>query len=1100
MRSFPYILKLLITFQSGRNHFNLNFYEMEKIINERRFHLINNLCFKLLIIMQICILSMICTVNRVSATDIDAMQQNIVSGTVTDAVTDEPLIGVSVVVKGTTIGTVTNIDGEFSFSAPQRENTLVLSYIGYLTKEVVVTAGQPIRVTLEEEVLELEQVVVVGYGIQRKESVVGAISQIGTESLTMAGTDNITNALAGKLSGVLTMQDSGEPGANYSEIIIRGLSSWSGSAPLVMVDGVERDFRYLNPNEIETISVLKDASATAVFGAKGANGVILVTTRRGKEQKPQLTFKGSSGLQVPSEIEDYYVDSYTTMNMLQVARMNDLQFDERLPQSILEEYRNPSTKLNSLQYPDVNWYEEVTRPFAPLNTANLNITGGTGFVKYFGSLGYQHEGGLFTGMNEGHIDSRHKNNKFNYRANLDFTLTKLTNLTFNIGGDISAKNNPATNTWQTLANTGPARFPAYFPEWVLEEVPDPDYPDASGKRLAMAFGERYDNPYSFYNDGAFRNFTSSRVFSDLILKQDLDFLLKGLSVQGKVSLSTYYNMLTKYSDTRLPQYYLHYDRIGTDRNPWERVGETREVYNLPPISVTTGSLQGGYYTDLYYEASVNYAGSFGGDQHNVTALALFNRQQQNQELDFPYYNEAWVGRVTYNYLYKYLLEVNLGYTGSERFSPKNRFGFFPSGAIGWVVSEEPFFKSAVPWMSTLKIRYSDGLVGSDYAQSRWLYISEFYTTGNYIAEDIGANVNAQWEEARKRDIGVEMGFLDNMFRLNVDFFDEYRSKMLVTPQNVTFFVGTSFKDLNRGELKKHGFEVEAEFNRTTDYNLNYYIKGMFGFNENRIISRDDLLYAPEYRKYAGKQLGMPEGWRTPGAAGVLPINSEYLTSVDDIHNHATQIPPSQLNVGDHVFLDYDVDGNITSRDKYPVEGSQYAPITYSFSGGLSYKNWGLNVMFQGNEGKWVIFNNVFENEFELGSWSVKPTQFDYWRPDRQAEANHATLHYFSGGGGIPQYAWAGGASLEGYDLRTPGHFWRQADYLRLKEIHLEYRIDKPGFLARNLGISDLTIYAQGYNLFTFTNLVLGDPERRDFTRGFYPMMKTVRLGVSASFF
>src|SRR5690606_9117101 len=281
--------------------------------------------------------------------------------------------------------------------------------------------------------------------------------QVGTEALTRSGTDNVSNAIAGKLSGVTTMQNTGEPGANFSEIVIRGLSSWSGSQPLIMVDGVERDFRYLDMNEIETISVLKDASATAVYGAKGANGVILVTTRRGKIQKPQLSVKGSSGVMLPSGM-DYFIDSYTTMNMLQVARMNDQQYDERLPDHILNEYRNPSNRMNSLRYPNVNFFEEVTRPFAPVSTANLNLTGGTEFVRYFASLGYQHEGGLFTGMNEGHIDSRHNNNKFNYRTNLDFTLTPTTTLTFNLGGDISAKNNPATNTWQGLANTGPARF------------------------------------------------------------------------------------------------------------------------------------------------------------------------------------------------------------------------------------------------------------------------------------------------------------------------------------------------------------------------------------------------------------------------------------------------------------------------------------------------------------------------------------------------------------------------------------------------------------------------------------------------------------------
>ena len=1029
----------------------------------------------------------------------NVLQQKSVNGIVTDS-QGEPLPGVSILIKGTTKGTVTDIDGKYSLSDVSSNSVLVFTFVGMEPKEVSVGNQSNINVILDDSSVTLDEVVAVGYGVQRKESVVGAISQIDTESLTMSGSDNITNAIAGKLSGVLTILDSGEPGDNNSEIIVRGLSSWSGSAPLVLVDGVERDFRNLDPNEVKTVSVLKDASATAVFGAKGANGVIIVTTNRGKKQKPKLSFKGSYGVQVPSGM-DFFVDSYTTMNMLQVARMNDQQFDSRLPNNILNEYRQPTTRLNSLKYPNADFFNEVTNSFAPLGSANVNVTGGTDLVKYFVSVGYQYEGGIFKGMKDGHIDSRFNNNRFNYRANLDFALTKSTSLAFNLGGDISNKNNPITAVWNSISNTGPARFPVYFPEWVLDEVPDIHYPDAKGNRLVEGFGDRYQNPYTMFNDGAFRKFTSSRVFSDLILNQDLSFLVKGLSVNGKVSLSTYYNMLTKTSNTRMPTYFLHYDLIGTDRNPWERVGETIDVYNLPPINVTTGALQGEYYTDLYYEASINYANSFGG--HNVSGLALFNRQQKDLELDFPYYNEAWVGRLTYNYLYKYLVEVNMGYTGSERFAPSNRFGFFPSGAIGWVISEEPFFKKALPWINNLKVRYSDGIVGSDHAENRWLYVSEYYATGNYIAEDIGANIHAQWEEARKRDIGLEIHILDNMLKFNFDFYDEYRSKMLTEPQNATFLIGNTFKDLNLGELKKHGFEFEAEFNKSTAYGLNYFVKGMLGFNENRIVSRDDLQYAPDYRKYAGKQLGMPEGVAavtlvSTGAAGVKLINSEYHTTIDDIHYHSLAIPPNNLNVGDHNFLDYDVDGSVTVRDKYPIKGSQYAPITYSFTTGFTYKGWGLNLMFQGNHGKYVLFNNVFEYEFAIGSWSVRPPQLNYWRPDNQ-DGDHATLHYFDGGGGLPQYAWAGGAGLEGYDLRTLGHSWRKADYLRLKEVHLEYNIDTQGFLSNTIGISNMKIYAQGHNLLTFSDLIMGDPERRDYTRGFYPLMKSVRLGLSVSF-
>ncbi len=472
-------------------------------------------------------------------------------------------------------------------------------------------------------------------------------------------------------------------------------------------------------------------------------------------------------------------------------------------------------------------------------------------------------------------------------------------------------------------------------------------------------------------------------------------------------------------------------------------------------------------------------------------------------MQFPFFNEALVGRATYDYSHKYLLEVNLGYTGSERFAPGNRFGFFPSGAIGWTISEEPFFKNAVPWMNKLKLRYSDGLVGSDKADSRWLYISEYYTQTissiPYIREDLGANVSAQWEEARKRDIGLEIGLLQNLFTLSVDVFDEQRSKMLLTPQSVTFLVGNSFKDLNKGSLKKHGIEIEAEYNKTTASNLNYFVRGIFGFNENRIIYKDDLPYAPDYAKAAGKPLGMASnGYPEDGqAAGTVLTGNGFLNTVDEIHGNALPIAMNLISVGDYVFLDYNGDAQITNKDKYPIKGNTYPPITYSLSSGLSYKGFDFNFMFQGNVGKYVVFNDNFESEFLMGDFSVHQGQLNYWRPDNP-NADHATLHYYSGGGGIPQYVWAGGAALEGYNVRIPGHFWRNADYLRLKDLYVGYTFNS-AFLQRVAGVSNLQVYATGNNLLTFTKLIEGDPERKDFQRGFYPLMITLKLGMKLSF-
>lgn len=1012
-------------------------------------------------------------------------QKKQISGSVKDN-SGIPLPGVSVLVKGTTTGTITDSDGNFKLSVPDN-SVLVFTFIGMKPKEIPIGNQSVFSVVLAEETVGVEEVVVVGYGIQKKESVVGAISQVGGASLMQSGTSNITSAIAGKLSGVLTMQATGQPGSNDSEIIIRGLSSWNGSNPLVLVDGVERDFTDLDPNEINTISVLKDASATAVFGAKGANGVIIVTTKRGSLGKPKLDLSASYGLQRATRVPDF-IDSYTTMSAYNIGLKNQGRYSELISDQILNEYKNPSTPINSLQYPNVDWFDVMTKEFAPVTNANFNISGGTNFIKYFCSLGYLHEGDLFKSKQDGYLDQSYKYEKLNYRANLDFALTSSTQLSFNVGGDYSVQNQPKNTPWRNLYQTSPSKFPAYFPAWALELVPDPAYPDDKGDRLSTQLSEYTGNPYSIMNQGDFNQYADSKLFTDLILDQKLDFVTKGLSVKGKVALSTYYKIRSLYSDYSLPKYSLDYTKIGTDLNPWKREGEGAEIYILPPVDLNVGALEGGYYSDLYYELSTSYNRAFG--KHRVTGLALFNRQQKNAGTEFAYFNESWVGRGTYGFSSKYLMEINLGYTGSERFAPKNRFGFFPSGAIGWVISEESFFKSALTWMSKMKIRYSDGLVGSDSAPERWLYQSSYFTdSAGKIREDKIANSYSQWESARKRDLGFEFGLFDNKFTLNVDLFDEYRENMLLTPRTVTFLVGNTFKSLNLGKMKKHGIEIEAEYNKTTTYGLTYNFRGVFGYSDNRVVFKDDLPYSPEYKKDAGKPLGAQIG-------GTLLTGSGYFTSIDDIMNNPSPVAVTGVSVGDYKFLDYSADGTITNLDQFPIKGNLYPPVTFSFSGGLSYKNFEFNMLLQGNTGKWVDFNQTYENEFTKGTWRIHASQLDYWTPTN-LNANHSTLHYI-GTGDNPYLMWGGGEADRGYGLKIQNRFWRNADYLRIKEIYAGYTINSK-YLGKHAGISNLVVYASANNVYTFTKLIEGDPERKDFQQGFYPQLMTLKLGLKVAF-
>lgn len=1014
----------------------------------------------------------------------------VVRGTVLDE-TGEPVIGASVFIKGTTQGTVTDFDGNFEIqNVDSKYKTVVVSFIGYSPAEAQIQKNKRIIVSLKENSELLEEVVVVGYGVQKKESVVGAISQVNNESITKAGTSDITSALAGKLSGVTTMQQSGQPGSTSNDIMIRGVSSWNGNKPLVLVDGVERDFNAIDPNEVKNISVLKDASATAVFGAKGANGVIIVTTNRGTEGKPKLSASASYGFQTPSRMPEH-IDAYTTMSLYNIARKNSGSFSKMKSDYVLSEYKNPSSRLNSLLYPDVNWFDLVSRNFASTTNVNVGLSGGTKFVKYYASLGYTHEGSLFNSYNEGFCDTRFKYDRLNYRMNLDFDITNRTVLSFNLGGIISTRNAPTNpgNIWEGIYQASTAMYPAYYPSWVLEEIPDTDYPDASGTRLsATADGE--DNPYTLLNQGKFSRTSSSTLYTDLILKQDLGFITKGLSFNGKVSLSTYYNNEVLKANKAIPIYELRFGNIGSGINPWFRQGQTGdEVYVDPTLDINVGGLQNGYYTNLYYEFSVNYNRTFG--DHSVSALLLMNRQNKNTNTEFAYRNEAWVARATYDYRHRYLFEMNLGYTGSERFAPSNRFGFFPSFALGWVMSEEKWFKENVKWVSKLKFRYSDGKVGSDTASERWLYMSEYKKDGNYIYEGKIANATAQWEEARKKDFGIEIGLFDNMITLGMDLFDEQRTKMLLTPRSNTPLIGNSgFKQLNLGAMKKHGIEIEAGFKKKTSYGLGYNINAMISLNENRIIEKDDLPFAPEYKKDAGKAYGGE-------FQGSITTGNGHFNTIDDIHNYPTSSAIENMIPGDYRYLDYTADGKITDLDKYPIEGSLYPPCVYSFGGGLNYKNFSFNILFQGNVGKYVKYGEAFEIEYNGEAYRLHKSQLDYWTPLNH-NANHNALRFIEGNAGNPLFGWAGGDTYHGYDIVLDGRSWRRADYLKLREIYIGYDF-KNAAMKKTLGISNLTVYATGNNLLTFTKLVEGDPERRDFNKGFYPQMATYKLGMKLTF-
>ena len=1000
------------------------------------------------------------------------------------------IAGAAVTVKGGSAGgTISDAQGAFTLRV-RKGDVLHVSFLGFQAREIAVTDASPLTIRLAEETHQVEDVVVVGYGVQKKESVLGAISQVNNEQLVNSGTTNITNAIAGKLSGVTTIQTGGQPGNNDANIFIRGVSSWNGSTPLVLVDGVERSFADIDPNEVASLSVLKDASATAVFGAKGANGVIIVTTRTGSTGKPKMNISLSYGMDFPTMIPDH-IGSAQTAELLNVALKNAQSYGSMIPRSEIEEYAHPSSRINSIRYPDNDWFDIAMRKCAQTINANYNVSGGSQRVKYFLSLGYTHEGSIFKDFSEW-SNANFRYDRINYRSNLDFDVTRSTKLSVKVGGVLGIKDTPTNKTVSGMFNmmysASPMMYPAYYPDWVLEEIPDTDYPDASGGRLSSPRTAYFGNIRTSLSTGEFEQTTDNKLYTDINFEQKLDFITKGLSVKANVSLSTYYSRISQTATNSNPTFYIDWNRYDAgDGNPWIYSAASEHVYENTPYAVTRGAMQGDYYVTFYWEGALNYNRTFG--DHTVTALALFNQRENVKGTAFPYHSQGVVGRVTYDYKHKYLFECNLGYTGSEQFSPENRYGFFPSVAIGWVPSQERFWKEAMPWWSKLKIRYSDGLVGSD-SGSRWLYFSDYIKGGDsYIYEGAAANMVAQWEEARKRDLGIEMGWLNNRLTLNFDLFDEKRTNMLVKP-NVTMLVGTSYKEVNRGSMKKHGIDIELGWADRTSTGFGYNLTAMLSLNENRITNYEDAPYAPEYQKTAGK----PYKGQTDG---VSIVDSGYFESIDDIHNYPAYTTDwNFVNVGAYKYLDYSADGRLSVEDLHAIAGSQYPPVVGSFRAGFDYKGFEFSMLWYANLGKWVEYNKSWEIEFNKGDYRITHSQLDYWRPDNR-DANHATLVY-GGTSGHPMYMWAGGSGDAGAKMMLEGRTWRKADYLSLREIYLAYTFNAKR-LRQKVGFRNLSIYLTANNLLTFSSLIEGDPASTTFTSGFYPQMTSIKLGVKIGF-
>lgn len=1044
-------------------------------------------------ILRVALAVLVClTLGALSGTGFQASAQNRsasktvkIKGSVIDE-DSKPVPGVAVLVKGHPEfgGTMTDEKGGFVFNVPS-DATVQFSCIGYKPVEMSVARNLDWLITMVEESVALEGTVVVGYGVQRKESVVGAITQVKAEDLEKTGTTDITSALAGKVSGLLVYSQNGAPGQSDATLILRGLSSWNGNNPLVMVDGIERSMNMLSPTDIASISVLKDASATAVYGAKGANGVILVTTKTGSKGAPKFSVNVEQGLNSPMWTPDH-VEAGTVTRMANIAYKNTQSFGSQFSDEIIKKYENQS---DPMRYPDVRWYDLLQKRFATSTNADFSVSGGSDRVRYYLGVSYVHEGSIIKEIYPG---TNFASDRINYRMNLDWDVTKSTLLSFKVGGVTNMVKNLASHTgsswlFSTIYQSPTITFPAYYPADVLKQYPDSNYPDADSDRVGANQGSKYENPYSALSDPDYVKNVNYRLFTDLILTQKLDFITVGLSATAKFGMTSAYARVSQKASTNFAKWNINweaYDAGNTDI--WEiQDSQSNYVWNDKPFSITQNNSPSDVSFITYLEGSLNYSRKF-SRKHNVSALALYNQRQYNSGASFPKRTQSFVGRVTYDYKGKYLFEGNIGVTGSEQFSPDYRYGVFPSAAVGYIVSKEKFWKRAMPWWSTMKIRYSNGWVGSDASGSNWLYYSSWKQTSGYYQEEAAANITARWETAHKQDLGFEMGFLKDKLTVNVDLYDEKRNDMLMPPV-VTAFVGVAYKDVNAGALKKHGFEVEVNWKNTTSGGFTYNFGGMIGLSENRITKYGDAPYAPEYQKYAGTPL---QSART----GDQLIDDRFFGSIDEIHgypNYATEW--TNVVPGVYKFLDYVPDGKISQQDLHVLEGSTYAPGVYSFNVGGAYKGLTFKVLCTGTIGKYINYKRVNIVPFYAGAYVIHDSHLNYWTPTNR-DSDIPALSFSD-----EMYAWGGGTSTyPGYNLAIPDFTWKRSDYMTVKEVMVSYRFSGPN-IKRILGVKHLAVGLVCNNLWTFSNIKDTDPQRLTTAANSYPTMRMLKLNVNLAF-
>ncbi|WEK33938.1 MAG: TonB-dependent receptor [Candidatus Pseudobacter hemicellulosilyticus] len=987
----------------------------------------------------------------------------VVIGSITDP-KGQALQGVNVQSKRHTVNVTSMQDGSYSITLPGAEDVLVFTYVGFMPQEIPVSKAGRLDVSMQEKPSQLADVVVVAYGQQKKITTIGAQSTVKVDDLKLPSA-NLTNSIAGRIAGVIGVQRSGEPGYDNAEIYIRGISTFTSSSPLVLVDGVERGFANVDPEDISSFSILKDASATAVYGVRGANGVILIQTKSGKVGKPMINLQYDQGLTQFTRIPKF-ADGVTYLNMANEAYKNSNPND-LVPKYSQERIDKTASGEDPDLAPNVNWFDVLFKKYGQNRRARVNASGGSQNAQYYLSLGYYDETGMFDTDPLANYNSQLRFTRYNFTSNLNLRLTKTTKLDFGASGWLSNGNFPGANTpdiWSAAYLLPPVVIPDKY---------------SNGLFSRMATGT-LNNPYTMLTQSGYVTEFRSQLWSNIRVTQELDALLKGLSATVMYSFDNYNTHTIR--RTKSVDGYIARSRDNNGNLVMEQtsIGSNYLGYER----------QNGGSRQYYTEAAVNYRTAIG--KNDLTGMVLFNASDKQDAFagdyvnSVPYRYVGLAGRFTYAYNNRYLAEANFGYNGSETFEPNKRFGFFPSFGAGWVASEEKFFEPLTDAVQFLKFRFSYGEVGnSNIGGRRFGYVSTVgggnggYSFGRDVNRTIGGldideyAVSVSWEKAQKTNLGVEIKTWNNRLSLTVDLFNENRTGIFRKRGDVPVYSGIrNLPWANLGEIQNKGIDATLELNgKWGDVNLDF--RGNFTWNRAMVVNDANAPFPYPWQQRIGRKYGQRFGYTALG----------LFTSEKDVLSSPYQTGTNKE--GDIKYKDMNADGKIDSYDAGPIGYGSMPEIVYGFGPTISWKGWSLAGWFKGVSKVDIDLNGdglqPFSQGGEYGNLLAQIT--DRWYP------GSTNPHPF-----YPRLTYGN----DNMNYATSTWWVKNGAFLRLQTLQLGYTFSNKPWL-KQMGMSNINLYFLGNNLATFSEFKLWDVELGSGRGAQYPLVKTFNAGVKFTF-